>query len=351
MYTCTMENERIEYESKQPGRGWMIMALGLFIGHRNYVRDTVGSMEVYDNDVEYHLRMQTILNQIKAYEGKQSALLRLTPREYGTIAFAHNYVVCLLALDEGRGWFVHHFFKTISGLITVGVEEAMEAFVKNATSFLKSEMETLRAHRLLEEPFLLASAMLTAWETKRIEKQESEKKPPKKQFPRREPKAVQKTLQVKPTIGTKMQWLTGMHLYMAFVDYLIRLEGELDYSEEINSHAEPILELITRLKPMMVMEKDDVITLTETEYRALTFALNYSVCALMTEEGEKWFFEEFYPNHCHDFIKSYYSAEEVWKEFSRFADFFFRQVPPVPVFAKIKQEVKAQIDEIFPIEE
>lgn len=345
-----MENEQIEYEVSPSDKSWTLLVLSLFNHHREYVRVTVGLVEPYERLVDFIRHRDAISQQIIQYPSEETIVLLLSQQEYATLAFAQYYALVFLDKSEGEQWASEYYYNSLPPDIKASatIEGLVNGLLQNAVTFLEAASEGPHAW-LLEDIEEQITEMLEAYEERKKEKKVGDTRPTRKQFAKREGKTNPKNIKAKPTQGTKLWWATGVAMFMQYIQHQTVVDDGLEYSEEILSHSDPLTALITKLGPLMA--KDVWITLPEDQYRALTFAINYTVCALMTDEGEKWFFEDFYPNHAHRFIKKAYTAEETLHEFSRFSDFFFRQIPPNPVFAKIKQEVKEQVDVIFPVEE
>jgi len=145
---------------------------------------------------------------------------------------------------------------------------------------------------------------------------------------------------------TALWILSGNHIFMTHTQFLID-RGELEFHDELDEMTESILTLGEKINKLK--DKGLQLRLVEAEYRCLIFAIEYIACLLLTEEGETWFKEAYFPFYGMEEVR-HVSSEEMQKAYLRFADGFIAQKPKIAAFAKIKQEVSNRMDELFPLE-
>ena len=140
--------------------------------------------------------------------------------------------------------------------------------------------------------------------------------------------------------------LTGNHMFMIHTQFLIH-SGEMEFHDELDEMTDSILTLGDKINK--IRGKTLKLRLVEEEYRCLIFAIQYCACLLLTDEGEAWFADAYFPKYGMEEIR-HISIEEMQRGFMRFADSFLSKNPPLPIFVKIKKEVASRMDELFPFE-
>lgn len=151
-------------------------------------------------------------------------------------------------------------------------------------------------------------------------------------------------MQIKPTEGVKIWWAMGMGIFLFYTQKKSK-DGTLAFSEKVTAQLPNLTKVSHKLNESL--KKDKPISFSEWEYRALVFALNYAAALLLTDEGVQWFSQEYYPTYGKPMLHAAFTTEEALTEYFRFSEFFFKKNPPVNSFAKIKEEVKAEIEQMF----
>jgi len=140
--------------------------------------------------------------------------------------------------------------------------------------------------------------------------------------------------------------LSGDHIFMIHTQFLID-RGEMEFHDELDNMTEDILTLGAKINK--IKGKAAKLRLIEEEYRCLIFAIQYCACLFLTDEGEAWFRDEYFPRYGLEEIRQV-KREDMQRGYLRFADSFLSKNPSLPAFMKIKKEVATRMDELFPLE-
>jgi len=145
---------------------------------------------------------------------------------------------------------------------------------------------------------------------------------------------------------TYLWLLSGNHIFISHAEFLFN-RNELEHKEELDEMMQSLLTFGEKL--YKVKGKFTKLRLIEAEYRCLIFSIQYTAFFLLTDEGESWLKDFYFPKF--DILKERnISSEEMQKGFIQFADAFLSNNPSLPAFVKIKKEVATKMDELFPEE-
>ena len=134
-----------------------------------------------------------------------------------------------------------------------------------------------------------------------------------------------------------------------FVHYTKFLEenGELDFVDEIDSMTDNMVSVGEKIKKVFI--KDLPLRLEPDEYQVMLYVVHFVACILVTDEGETWYKNTYFPIFGAPEITKL-NADEAMKGYLRFADNFINRKIGNKQFDAIRDKVRLRMNELFPLE-
>lgn len=135
-----------------------------------------------------------------------------------------------------------------------------------------------------------------------------------------------------------------------FVHYTKFLEekGEFDFADEVNGMTSSMVAVGDKIKKTIT--QDLPIRFGLDEYEVVLYVIHFVACMLITDEGETWYKNNYFPVWgIGDVTKI--TADETMKNYLRFADNFVNRKTGSKEFDAVQDKIRLRMNELFPLDE